>query len=92
MMTNKPIQLAQAIRYGLLSGLIVFFLCVIGLVSLFGERELITDFFTMGQFFLFATPAALAYTLASNASVGEKGKSLLLYLQSFWFFLPQPMI
>lgn len=79
-MTNKQIQLTQAIRYGLLSGIVVFFLCVIGLVSLFGERDLITGFFTMGQFFLFATPAALAYTLATNASVGEKGKSLFFGL------------
>jgi branched-chain amino acid transport system permease protein len=77
MMANKPIQLKLAVQQGLLAGLITLSLCVIGLVPLFGERDLISGFITLGQLFLFAAPAAIAYTLASKASSEERGKSLL---------------
>jgi branched-chain amino acid transport system permease protein len=75
-MAKKPIQLKHAIQQGLLAGIIALSLSVIGLVPLFGERDLITGVFTLGQLFLYLAPAALAYTLAAKTS-SETGKTLL---------------
>ena len=79
-MVDKQLQLKQAIQQGLLAGLLALSLCVIGLVPLFGERYLISGVFTLGQLFIYAAPAALAYTLAAKASSEESGKSLLFGL------------
>jgi len=80
MADNKPLQLKTAIQQGLLAGLIVLSISVIGLVSLFGERYLISGVFTLGQVLLYLAPAALAYTFAAKASVDERGKSVFFGL------------
>jgi len=77
MADKKPLQLNNTIQQGLLSGLVALSLSVIGLVALFGERYLISGVFSLGQLFLYAAPAALAFTMAGKASVDERGKSVL---------------
>jgi len=80
MTEKRTFQIKQAVLQGLLSGVITLSLSVIGLVALFLERDLITGILTLGHLILFLAPAALAYKLASKASVGEKGKSILFGL------------
>jgi branched-chain amino acid transport system permease protein len=80
MADKKQLQLKNAIQQGLFSGLIALSLSMIGLVPLFGERNLITGVFTLGQLFLFGAPAALAYTFAGKAKVEERRKSVLFGL------------
>lgn len=77
MANKKSLRIIDAVQQGLLSGLIALSLSVIGLVALFGERDLISGVFTLGQLFLFAAPAAMAYTLAGKIQADKQGKILL---------------
>jgi branched-chain amino acid transport system permease protein len=91
MADKKTLHLQNAIQQGLLAGLLALSLSVIGLVPLFGERFLISGVFTLGQFFLYAAPAVLAYSLAGKVSTQERGKSLLFGLV-IGFFSAIPLI
>lgn len=77
METKKSLQLKDAIRQGLISGLVVLGLSVIGLVALFGERDLIAGVFTLGQVFLYTIPAAMAFSLAGKLQAGKQSQALL---------------
>jgi branched-chain amino acid transport system permease protein len=77
MAEKRTFTLKQAAQQGLLSGVIALSLSVIGLVTLFQERDLITGIFTLGQLILFLAPAALAFTMAGKAAADEKGKAIL---------------
>lgn len=80
MAETKQLHLQDAIRQGLLAGLIALSLSVIGLVPLFGERDLISGVFTLGQLFLYLAPAALAFNLTGKVISGNKQKSILFGL------------
>jgi branched-chain amino acid transport system permease protein len=74
--TNNS-TLQDAIRFGLLAGVISLSLSTIGFIALLGERELIANLFTMGHLFLFAAPVAMAYVMADRVLAEGKGKALL---------------
>jgi branched-chain amino acid transport system permease protein len=75
MMESQQIQVKHAFQQGLLAGLITLSLSVIGFIPLFGERDLIAGFLTLGQLFLYAAPASIAFLLATKISQDEKVKS-----------------
>ncbi len=75
--TKKPLHLKDALQQGLISGLVVLALSVIGLVALFGERDLISGVFTLGQVFLYTVPAAMAFSLAGKFKVEKRPQALL---------------
>jgi branched-chain amino acid transport system permease protein len=77
MAETKQLQLKDAVQQGFLAGLIALSLSVIGLVPLFGERDLISGVFTLGQLFLYLAPAALAFNLARKVISSDKKKSVL---------------
>src|SRR3970040_1155578 len=56
-------QLRQALRSGLIAGVITLSISAIGLVRLFAERELVAGVVTMGQVLIYA-PTALLVSLA----------------------------
>ena len=56
-------QLRQALRSGLIAGVITLSVSAIGLVRLFAERELVAGVVTMGQILIYA-PTALLVSLA----------------------------
>lgn len=65
------------IRYGLLAGVITLSVSVIGMVELFGQRDLIAGVVTLGQVLLFLAPAALGYLVAGKAPSDRTGTTLL---------------
>jgi branched-chain amino acid transport system permease protein len=77
------------IRYGLLAGVIALSVSVIGMVELFGQRDLIAGVITLGQVILFLAPAALSYMAAAKAPSGSSGGALLYgFLSGFLVALP----
>lgn len=61
MNSRNRIDLRSAIRYGSIAGLITLSTTIIGLVSLFAERELIADVLTMGQVLIYTPTILLVY-------------------------------
>ncbi|MBE9479311.1 MAG: hypothetical protein IMY80_05035 [Chloroflexi bacterium] len=77
MTTTQNIQLRTPLRSGFIAGIVSLCASAIGLVVLFGERELIAGVITMGQVLIFAATAALAYITARDHAEGQRGISLL---------------
>ncbi len=78
MMTTTPsIQWRTPFRFGFIAGIVSLCVSAIGLVELFGKRELIAGVVTMGQVLIFATTAALAYMTARDDAKGQRGIALL---------------
>ncbi len=65
--TNTP-TFKDAVRYGLLSGLIEINLSAIGFITLLHQRELVARAFTMGHLFLFAAPIGFSYLIAKKTT------------------------
>ncbi len=88
---NRTFTLKNAINYGLLAGLISFFISTIGMVELFHKRQMVYGVLSMGQFFLFLPPAYLSY-LAATKAPAEKKSTSLLYGAVTGFFASLPVI
>ncbi len=73
--TNTP-TLKDAVRYGLLSGLIEINLSAIGFILLLHQRELVAGAFTMGHLFLFTAPIGFAYLLAKKTAAHSRSRVL----------------
>ncbi len=78
MTDKKTIDFRQVINLGLLAGVTVLSLSVIGLAGLFGQRDLISGVFSLGQLFLFAAPAAIAYIAAEKASASKDSTTKII--------------
>ncbi|MCK5430136.1 MAG: hypothetical protein KAI94_11725, partial [Anaerolineales bacterium] len=77
------------LRYGLLAGVVSLSVSVIGMVELFGQRDLVAGVITLGQVILFAAPVTLSYMTASKAPSGRSGIALLYgFLTGFFAALP----
>ena len=61
-------NLRQAINYGLLAGVIALSLSMIGMITLFDQRDLISQVFSLGQLLLFAAPILMGYQIATKSS------------------------
>jgi len=59
---NSTIRIAT--RYGFLGGAIALFLCMVGMVEIFGKRALIEDVLTLGHFTLLVTGLGTGYGVA----------------------------
>ena len=71
---NTSITTKDIISKGLLAGIVVLSLNLIGFITLLGERELITGWFTLGHVFLVATPMVIAYLATNNMTYESKTK------------------
>ncbi|MGA9193348.1 MAG: hypothetical protein WBZ24_16600 [Anaerolineales bacterium] len=58
---NTRIDFRNAIRLGLIAGIVSVSLSAIGIVELFASRELISGIITMGQVLIFSATAMMAY-------------------------------
>ena len=77
MTTTHSIQLRTPLRFGFIAGIVSLCFSAIGLVELFGHRELIAGVITMGQVLIFAPTAALAYLTARDHADGQRGIVIL---------------
>ncbi len=60
--------LRHALRFGLISGVIVLYLTAVGIVLAFAERNTITGVVTLGRLMLLAPPLAIGYVVAGRGS------------------------
>jgi branched-chain amino acid transport system permease protein len=65
MAKHRRSPLADALRYGLLAGVVALSVSMIGMVEAFEERHLVAGVFSLGDVFLFAPTVLLAYLNAS---------------------------
>ncbi|MGD8850216.1 MAG: hypothetical protein PVF18_10860, partial [Anaerolineales bacterium] len=76
----KPNDLRVPLRFGLIAGGVSLSLSAIGMVELFGQRELVANILTLGQVLLLAAPVFLAFMAAGQA---PQGKGTLAVLNGF---------
>ncbi len=69
-------ELRNAVRMGLLAGVITLSVSAVGMVESFDQRDLITGVFTLGQLLLFSAPLVAGYSL-TQSDKGTKGSSVL---------------
>lgn len=66
-MSSKSNDLRIPLRFGLIAGGVSLGLSAIGMVELFGQRELVAEILTLGQVLLLAAPVYLAFMVAGRA-------------------------
>lgn len=62
-MTSQE-KLWQAVRIGLIAGVVALSVCLIGLVESFNKRDIVSEQLTLGQLLLFSTAVVAAYLTA----------------------------
>jgi len=75
--TTTRTNITESLKLGLIASVVSLSLCVIGMVELFAQRDLIAGILTLGQVFLFAAPVALSYLAASKAPHDNRKVALL---------------
>jgi branched-chain amino acid transport system permease protein len=77
-MTNsQSSEILNAVKLGLISGVVTLSLSIIGLVALFGDRYLVSNLLTMGQVLIFVTPILISY-YATRSSDGQSSLSRII--------------
>jgi branched-chain amino acid transport system permease protein len=69
----------RAVRIGLIAGIAAVFLCLVGIVEIFGKRNLIEDLISLGHIMLFLPLLATGYVTAKRPPEEELGKAGLLF-------------
>lgn len=80
MSKDSSINLRYPARLGLIAGFISLSISMIGLVVLFGKRELIADILTMGQILIVAPTVVLAFRAAQNVPNDRQWQSVVFGL------------
>jgi len=69
----------RAVKFGLIGGVVAIFLCLVGIVEIFGKRSLIEGLVSLGHIMLFLPLLATGYLTAKRASdQAQMGKTGLL--------------
>jgi branched-chain amino acid transport system permease protein len=68
MIKGKDSFVGLAIRLGLLGGVISLFLCMVGMIEIFGKRYLIEGVVTLGHFVLLITALSIGFLTARRMS------------------------
>ena len=71
-----PFTLGKAARFGLISGIVIVYLCLVGMVETFHDRDVIFELLTLGETLLVIASIGMGYALASSSSNGNIGKAL----------------
>jgi len=67
----------EVIRLALLAAIIALALCAVGVVGVFGQRDIIGNVLTLGQIFLFGPALGCAYLAARRSTGSGTGTTLL---------------
>lgn len=70
-------SIREAVRTGLYAGLISLSVSAIGMVQSFDERDIITNFFSLGQLLLFGAPFFVGYLIARRDELHQVVPGLL---------------
>ncbi len=85
------LNLRNAVRMGLLAGVIILSISAVGMVESFDQRDLITGVFTLGQLILFSVPFVAGY-LATKNEHDEAKSSAVVYGVITGFLTAVPLI
>lgn len=69
--------LRETSRMGLIAGAIILSICMIGVVEAFDQRDIITDYFTLGQLLLFTGAFIVGYLVIKTQSFSRIPVKLL---------------
>ena len=79
MNTQSRNTFSRAVRIGLLGGIVSVFLCLVGMVEIFGQRSLVEGLISLGHVFLFLPLLATGFLVAkSNPEQPQESKLSLL--------------
>ena len=70
----------SALKAGLIAGAISLLMCLVGMVVAFGETDIISGVFTLGDLLLLAPVILLTYSAARKVTLPSKGNLFLLGL------------
>ncbi|MCA9969139.1 MAG: hypothetical protein KC425_02935 [Anaerolineales bacterium] len=70
-------NLKNAVRMGLIAGVISLSVSAIGMVESFDQRDILTGLFTLGQLLLFSAPFVIGYLVAQRETSHQVGGSLV---------------
>jgi len=70
-MDIKSLNWKTVLQIGLLAGIAVLYTGIVGMIAAMHEREVINDFFTLGQFILVVVPFIAAFYVASQLDKEE---------------------
>ncbi|HEY8256911.1 MAG TPA: hypothetical protein VIG08_04590, partial [Gemmatimonadales bacterium] len=62
----------RALTAGLTAGVAMLYLCAVGLVEAFVEREVVTGYVTLGRVMLFAPPLLVGYWIGGKVTGGSR--------------------
>lgn len=79
-MDMKSVNWKNILQLGLLSGIIVAYCGIVGMIEAFHEREIIDGFITLGQFILLFTPLLMAVYVAKQLK--DEGADIALVIGS----------
>ncbi len=71
------LELRNAVRMGLLVGVITLCVSAIGMVEVFDQRDLITDVFTLGQMLLFSAPLIAGFYATKHDDEQARGSDIV---------------
>ena len=72
---TSPLSGRFLLKMGVLAGIIASYVCLVGMVVVFSEREIIAGLFTSGQIILVAGPFGISYYFARKAeTIGSPWK------------------
>jgi branched-chain amino acid transport system permease protein len=67
----------KVIQYGLISGVAVVYVCLVGMVEAFNDRDVIYEILTLGLSLLVVFSLGMGYVVAQKQSAGKVGKALV---------------
>jgi branched-chain amino acid transport system permease protein len=78
-MEERHLDWAITIKLGVLGGLIAIYLCLVGMVTTFADRDIVQNGFTFAQAMLALTAAGIGYVTARRVVPGDSGRDRPLY-------------
>jgi branched-chain amino acid transport system permease protein len=79
---DSRLEIRLPLRYGLLAGIIALSVSAIGMVELFGQRQLIAGVLTLGQVMIFLPAAVMGFVVANKVPQNKSTIALLYGLLS----------
>jgi branched-chain amino acid transport system permease protein len=79
---DSRFEIRLPLRYGLLAGVIALSVSAIGMVELFGQRQLIAGVLTLGEVIIFLPAAVMGFIVSNNAPQNKSAIGLLYGLLS----------
>ena len=67
----------KIIQYGLISGVAVLYVCLVGMVEAFNDRDVIFEVLTLGLSLLVVISVGMGFVVAQKQSAGKAGKALV---------------